>query len=156
MELWICGSLYKVQYYGFSAHSRVEDVSVVGMGLNSGKSDMPVEMVGLFKSSTPPCSPRNSPPTGASNYAAMTCLLLTIRARLVPDDPISAPSQRQSMPRSPMLQAAPGYLVRLRYQENGHVTLPSITPEKQSPGQVYVYGTFSRTRWQRTTWDRPF
>ena len=43
---------------------------------------------------------------------------------------------------SPRLQAAPGSLVSLRYQENGHVTLPQNQPGKPSNrGLVYIYGT---------------
>ena len=43
---------------------------------------------------------------------------------------------------SPRLQAAPGALVSLRYQENGHVTLPENQKGKPSNrGTVYIYGT---------------
>lgn len=43
---------------------------------------------------------------------------------------------------SPRLQAAPGDLIALRYQENGHVTLPQNQPGKQpNRGTVFVYGT---------------
>lgn len=43
---------------------------------------------------------------------------------------------------SPRLQAAPGSAVGLRYQENGHVSLPDTQPGKpQNRGTVYVYGT---------------
>lgn len=43
---------------------------------------------------------------------------------------------------SPRLQAAPGDSVALRYQENGHVTLPQNQPGKQpNRGLVYIYGT---------------
>ena len=43
---------------------------------------------------------------------------------------------------SPRLQAAPGSLVSLRYQENGHVTLPHNQPGKPANrGTVYIYGT---------------
>lgn len=43
---------------------------------------------------------------------------------------------------SPRLQAAPGDLVALRYQENGHVTLPQNQPGKPlNRGLVYIYGT---------------
>lgn len=41
----------------------------------------------------------------------------------------------------PQLQANPGDYVALQYQENGHVTLPKNTPQKNSSGTVYVYGT---------------
>lgn len=43
---------------------------------------------------------------------------------------------------SPRLQAAPGALVALRYQENGHVTLPQNQPGKpENRGNVFIYGT---------------
>jgi hypothetical protein len=43
---------------------------------------------------------------------------------------------------SPRLQAAAGDAVALRFQENGHVTLPDNQPGKPSNrGTVYVYGT---------------
>lgn len=43
---------------------------------------------------------------------------------------------------SPRLQATPGAAVALRYQENGHVTLPQNQPGKPpNRGTVYVYGT---------------
>ncbi|KAL2445748.1 hypothetical protein ABEF95_010606 [Exophiala dermatitidis] len=43
---------------------------------------------------------------------------------------------------SPRLQAAPGSAVALRFQENGHVTLPDNQPGKpKNRGTVYVYGT---------------
>ena len=43
---------------------------------------------------------------------------------------------------SPRLKAAPGNSVGLRYQENGHVTLPQNQPGKPpNRGNVYIYGT---------------
>ena len=43
---------------------------------------------------------------------------------------------------SPRLQASPGDLVALRYQENGHVSLPQNQPGKPANrGLVYIYGT---------------
>jgi hypothetical protein len=43
---------------------------------------------------------------------------------------------------SPRLQAAPGSAIALRYQENGHVTLPQNQPGKpENRGTVFVYGT---------------
>lgn len=50
-------------------------------------------------------------------------------------------TQYQS-PGNPRLQASPGDLVALRYQENGHVTLPGNQPGKPpNRGTVYIYGT---------------
>lgn len=43
---------------------------------------------------------------------------------------------------SPRLQASAGAAIALRYQENGHVTLPQNQPGKpKNRGTVYVYGT---------------
>jgi hypothetical protein len=45
-------------------------------------------------------------------------------------------------PGSPALVAAPGSAIALRYQENGHVTLPQNQPGKPpNRGTVYLYGT---------------
>ncbi|ETN44763.1 uncharacterized protein HMPREF1541_10433 [Cyphellophora europaea CBS 101466] len=40
------------------------------------------------------------------------------------------------------LQAAPGDVVSLRYQENGHIALPEASPGKPDSGVVFVYGTW--------------
>ncbi|KAL8795812.1 MAG: hypothetical protein Q9195_001692 [Heterodermia aff. obscurata] len=61
-----------------------------------------------------------------------------------PKDPMCMPSQAQATQSSdsPRLKAAPGDMVALRYQENGHVTLPNTNPGKApNRGTVYVYGT---------------
>lgn len=43
---------------------------------------------------------------------------------------------------SPRLKAAPGDAVAVRYQENGHVTLPDAQAGKaKNRGDIYVYGT---------------
>ncbi|KIV97307.1 hypothetical protein PV10_01069 [Exophiala mesophila] len=48
---------------------------------------------------------------------------------------------------SPRLQAAPGAAVALRFQENGHVTLPDGQPGKPpNRGTVFVYGTSQPSR----------
>ncbi len=42
----------------------------------------------------------------------------------------------------PMLTVSPGDFLALRYQENGHVTLPDTNPTKPlNRGTVYIYGT---------------
>lgn len=47
---------------------------------------------------------------------------------------------------SPALVAAPGDFVALRYQENGHVTEPTVNPDKPlGSGTVYIYGTSKAT-----------
>jgi hypothetical protein len=63
---------------------------------------------------------------------------------LLPDDFMCATAQRTSnySTKYPMLSAAPGDFIALRYQENGHVTLPGDSPGKpQNRGTIYVYGT---------------
>jgi hypothetical protein len=59
-------------------------------------------------------------------------------------DPICMPSQQSQNQTagSPRLQAAAGSGIALRYQENGHVTLPNNQPGKPANrGTVFVYGT---------------
>lgn len=62
-----------------------------------------------------------------------------------PDDTICKESQQSAstqLEANPRLQAAPGDAVALRYQENGHVTLPETQPGKaDNRGDVFVYGT---------------
>ena len=61
-----------------------------------------------------------------------------------PTDPMCKKIQQQQSQSSgsPRLQAAPGDMVALRYQSNGHVTLPQNQPGKQpNRGTVYIYGT---------------
>ena len=63
---------------------------------------------------------------------------------VTPQDPMCKHSQQTQYQTgdSPRLQAAPGDLVALRYQENGHVTLPQNQPGKPANrGLVYIYGT---------------
>lgn len=43
----------------------------------------------------------------------------------------------------PLLQARPGELIALQYQENGHVMLPDNSPQKAGSGAVSIYGTMS-------------
>lgn len=78
-----------------------------------------------------------------------------LMVNLIPPNggPINVIAQNQNMCRpsqqtqsqtagSPRLQAVPGAAVVLRYQENGHVTLPQNQPGKpNNRGTMYVYGT---------------
>ncbi|EHK26803.1 uncharacterized protein TRIVIDRAFT_140997 [Trichoderma virens Gv29-8] len=41
----------------------------------------------------------------------------------------------------PALWAKPGSYIALQHQENGHVTLPENSPQKESSGMIYIYGT---------------
>lgn len=71
------------------------------------------------------------PPDGSSNV-------------ILPTDQMCMATQRtfNQTDGSPRLQAAPGAAIALRYQENGHVTLPQNQPGKPANrGHVYVYGT---------------
>ncbi|KAL9601807.1 MAG: hypothetical protein Q9219_002297 [cf. Caloplaca sp. 3 TL-2023] len=64
--------------------------------------------------------------------------------KILDSDPMCMPSQQQPKQAdgSPMLKAAPGDMVALRYQENGHVTLPENQKGKASNrGTIYIYGT---------------
>jgi hypothetical protein len=73
------------------------------------------------------------PPDGATN---VTLILPTYK--LCKD---SQQTQTQS-DGSPRLKASAGAAIALRYQENGHVTLPWNQPGKpKNRGTVYVYGT---------------
>ena len=61
-----------------------------------------------------------------------------------PTDPMCKKTQQIPMQSdgSPRLQAQPGAYIALRYQENGHVTLPQNQAGKPpNRGTVYIYGT---------------
>lgn len=61
-----------------------------------------------------------------------------------PTDPMCKKTQQAQFQSadSPRLKAAPGDMVALRYEENGHVTLPANQPGKPANrGNVYIYGT---------------
>ncbi|KAL8993252.1 MAG: hypothetical protein Q9169_006490 [Polycauliona sp. 2 TL-2023] len=66
--------------------------------------------------------------------------------KILDSDPMCMDSQKQPKQSgdSPMLRAAAGDMVALRYQENGHVTLPENQPGKApNRGTIYIYGTTS-------------
>ena len=63
---------------------------------------------------------------------------------ILPSDPMCMPSQQNPVQSadSPRLKAAPGASIALRYQENGHVTIPGGQKGKpDNRGTVYIYGT---------------
>ncbi|PYH92462.1 hypothetical protein BO71DRAFT_25345 [Aspergillus ellipticus CBS 707.79] len=63
---------------------------------------------------------------------------------ILPTDRICKSTQRtyNQTEGSPRLQASAGDAIALRYQENGHVTLPWNQPGKpKNRGTIYVYGT---------------
>ncbi|KIW40455.1 uncharacterized protein PV06_07656 [Exophiala oligosperma] len=71
------------------------------------------------------------PPNGRANSVLPTDLMCR-----------SSQTSQNQTDGSPRLQAVPGSAVALRYQENGHVTLPQNQPGKpNNRGTVYVYGT---------------
>ena len=43
----------------------------------------------------------------------------------------------------PALRAHAGDYIAIQYQENGHVTLPQLSPQKHDSGLIYIYGTAS-------------
>ena len=63
-----------------------------------------------------------------------------------PNDKLIHPFQRSSNytnDKYPRLKAAPGDMVALQYQENGHTTLPDGQKNKpKNRGTVFIYGTF--------------
>lgn len=64
--------------------------------------------------------------------------------QLLPSDKLCKETQQDQSQSdgSPRLQASAGAAIALRYQENGHVTLPQNQPGKpKNRGTVYVYGT---------------
>lgn len=89
--------------------------------------------------------PRTSP---SFSDAAMTNLIppdgRSTGNEILATDPICMSSQQSQTQTegSPRLQAAAGDAIALRYQENGHVTLPQNQPGKPANrGTVFVYGT---------------
>ena len=64
--------------------------------------------------------------------------------QVLPTDRICMPAQQthNQTDGSPILRARPGDQLALRYQENGHITLPENNPPgKPSPGMISMYGT---------------
>ncbi|KAL8735328.1 MAG: hypothetical protein Q9166_000873 [cf. Caloplaca sp. 2 TL-2023] len=118
-----------------SAHSWVEDMSVIAQnGTLVGESGYPR----AFAKRAPGVDPDKAmvhllPPNGRATGN-----------KILESDPMCMQSQQQPKQSdgSPMLKATPGDMVALRYQENGHVTLPQNPPGKPpNRGTVYIYGT---------------
>ncbi|KAL9583064.1 MAG: hypothetical protein Q9203_005239 [Teloschistes exilis] len=64
--------------------------------------------------------------------------------KILDSDPMCMPAQQQPKQSdgSPALTAAAGDMVSVRYQENGHVTMPENQPGKPpNRGTIYIYGT---------------
>ncbi|KAE9570948.1 hypothetical protein CGMCC3_g12967 [Colletotrichum fructicola] len=87
--------------------------------------------------SPPGFPPRWSGRNGNFSDGLFTNLLEASNYHLCAKQPLG-----QQMPGFDMLKAAPGDFVGLRYQENGHITLPDSPINKPSNrGTIYVYGT---------------
>ena len=92
----------------------------------------------------PSIEERQAPSPSASAPAAGTSTAFSDTMSILPTDPMCKKTQQEQIQSngSPRLQAAPGDNIALRYQENGHVTLPQNQPGKQeNRGTVYIYGT---------------
>ncbi|KAI4173754.1 MAG: hypothetical protein LQ343_002757 [Gyalolechia ehrenbergii] len=118
-----------------SAHSWIEEMSVIAKnGTFVGEPGYPRAFAKRAAGVDPDKAmvhllPPNGRPTGN---------------KILDSDPMCMPSQQQPKQSdgSPMLKAAAGDMVALRYQENGHVTLPENQPGKPpNRGTVYIYGT---------------
>lgn len=97
-----------------------------------------------------PGYPRGNVKRGTSEFndPAMTYLLppntRPAGDGILPSDMICKETQRttKQTPGSPRLRAIPGAAIALRFQENGHVSLPDAQLGKpKNRGHVYVYGT---------------
>jgi hypothetical protein len=116
-----------------NAHSGVERLMRVATnGTLVGKEGYPRGFI-----------PRNSPAFQDEYYTYL--IPPNGRAKIIQDDDkIAHPQQRVSNYTEPFkpLTAAPGDLIALQYQENGHTTLPGNQPNKTlNRGTVYIYGT---------------
>ncbi|KAB8072575.1 hypothetical protein BDV29DRAFT_158435 [Aspergillus leporis] len=90
-----------------------------------------------------PGYPRGYVPRSAPGFADPKMMYLVPQV-LQPSDLLCKETQRKQVQSdgSPRLQASAGAAIAVRYQENGHVTLPENTPGKPlNRGTVYVYGT---------------
>lgn len=92
----------------------------------------------------PSIEERQAPAASAATPSTSTATAFSDTMSILPTDPMCKKTQ-QTMKQSngsPRLQAAPGDNIALRYQENGHVTLPQNQPGKPANrGMIYIYGT---------------
>ncbi len=112
-------------------HSWVEQLMVIGQD-------------GFFTGA--PGYPRANVLRGTPGFGdpAMVNLIPGKGTEIQQNEPMCKSSQQQpnQSEGSPALKATPGSLVALRYQENGHVTLPENQLGKaQNRGTVFIYGT---------------
>lgn len=115
-----------------NAHSWIEQLTVIGAnGTFVGDPGYPRGYV-----------PRTSPDFSDTD---MTHRLPANGNELTKQDMMCMDSQQQQKQKdssTPRLQAQQGSAIALRYQENGHVTLPETQKGKpENRGTIYVYGT---------------
>ncbi|KAI4216565.1 MAG: hypothetical protein LQ351_001054 [Letrouitia transgressa] len=118
-----------------SSHSWVEELMVIGNGGSFvGTPGYPRAFVKRAAGVNPDAGMVHLlPPDGRAE-----------RNQILPSDPICMPTQQHQMQSdgSPRLKAASGDLIMMRYQENGHVTLPQTQQGKPANrGTIFIYGT---------------
>ncbi|KAJ5748471.1 uncharacterized protein N7511_010167 [Penicillium nucicola] len=128
--IWIV--LFALQFLSVNAHSWVEQLTVIAPN-------------GTFIGN--PGYSRGNVLRTAGFVDTMTYLIPPSGqdvTQLLPSNKLCRETQQDETQTtgSPRLQASPGASIALRYQENGHVTLPENQPGKpKNRGYVYVYGT---------------
>lgn len=114
------------------AHSWVEELRVIAPnGTFTGNAGFPRGNVLRSSNPTGDVMTYLLPPNGGSNA-------------FTKDMKVCAPAQTigNQTPGSPALKASPGDMVAMRYQENGHVTIPNTQAGKPTNrGTVFIYGT---------------
>jgi hypothetical protein len=118
------------------AHSWVERLRV--LGLNGSMIGDPGYIRGFVSRSDPDFNDHRMqyhlPPNERTSGAG-----------ILPSDHICRESQRAVQTPDdknfPPLRARPGDYIALQYQENGHVTLPETSPQKEGSGKIFIYGT---------------
>jgi hypothetical protein len=113
------------------AHSWIEQLTVIENGIFTGKNGYPR---GYASRSD----------LGFTDDMMTYLLPPSERTRVNNFDLVCAPAQRSANQTEtyPRLSVSPGSFIALKYLENGHVTLPQITPGKPpGSGTVFVFGT---------------
>jgi hypothetical protein len=122
-------------YTPTSAHSWIEELTVIAP--NGTFVGTPGYARGNYLRTTPGYSDTTMtyliPPSSRENVT-----------QILPSDKMCKDTQQEQKQSdgSPRLEASAGAAIALRFQENGHVTLPQNQPGKPANrGSVYVYGT---------------
>lgn len=135
MMLVIILAVLSALYTPTNAHSWIEELTVIAQN-------------GTFVGT--PGYPRGNYLRTTSGYSDTTMTYLippNSRAnvtQILPTDKLCKETQQEQHQSdgSPRLEASAGAAIALRFQENGHVTLPQNQPGKPANrGSVYVYGT---------------